>query len=135
MRRIAIAASFVLAALLAPEPSQAAITYVKPDLKVASIGPSPAGANYLRVVVTNAGFAWSGACSLAFTLSGSSLIYYYPIPALPPITVYPGSSTKALDIPLSAALPSGTVVHAIADGFGNVAESNETNNDRWYVVP
>ncbi len=137
LSRLVVATTFVLTFLL-PAGVEGAVDYLKPDLKILSIGSSPKGPGYARVVVANVGYAASGACSVRVSalIPNPGLLFYHVVPALPAATVwvYP---TVNIDVKLNGASPQtpGQQIQGFVDCFGEVVEKNEFNNGYTFVHP
>lgn len=124
-------ASLAVAAALAllASPVIAEFVPVKPDLRILSIGASPWGAKYARIVVANSGFAPSAGCALRVQAAVPlPQVKYLSVPPLAGVTGI-ASTTKALDVYIGASpFAKGQLIHAFVDCFGQVAETNEGNN-------
>lgn len=119
---------------LLPVTAQAGYTWwpwYKPDLKIASIGPSSISPYHARVIITNTGFATSGSCVVRLKMNKATPVYaYYTIPAMSAnsgigVDIYTGVYIQ------SAGLPTDGYV----DIFNVVSESNESNNSYTYIAP
>jgi hypothetical protein len=109
-----------------------AVALYKPDLRIAHMGPSLVGYDYVRLVVGNAGNAPSKPCWIKVNAGGSnpSSNYYWFW------AVEPGQYW-GIDVwmPTSISQYPGQVSQAIVDLTNLVAEKNETNNVRNYISP
>ncbi len=119
---------------LLPVTAQAGYTWTpwyKPDLKIASIGPSSISPYYARVVITNTGLWSSGSCVVRLKIMKASPVYvYYTIPAMS------ANSGLGVDIYTGHYLQkAGQVTYGYVDVFNGVSESNESNNSYTYIAP
>ncbi len=105
---------------------------LKPDLRLYSVKPSTVGPNYVRVVITNNGVVASAPCYVRIKINANTPIYaYHWISSMPPssgmgINVYTGYSPLA---------KPGMVTQAVVDVYGQVSETNESNNTAYFIAP
>ena len=111
-------------------------TWLKPDIKVASVQPSSVSPYHVRVILTNTSFLSSGIATGGFyvwvKVHGSSPKYgYMYIPNMA------GNSSLGIDVYVGTNIQGspGKVTEVRADLFNQVNETNESNNTGYYISP
>jgi hypothetical protein len=121
-----------LLASVSPSNAQYQFQPIRPDLRIASVGPSSVGPLYVRVVVVNQGWWGAGPFTVRVRiLSATPVVRNFTLPGVAK------NSSIAFDVYMGSSMLArgGLVTDAYADIYNAVTESNESNNKGSYIAP